>query len=137
MKLEMTLPERPGFMHVLPLFDILALLMVFLLLGSTFMVEEGVEVTLPSSQRQLSRYSDPIVITMSAGNDPAIFLAGERIQLSDLEQSLKELIASGRWQENSVVLLKADESLSVGLQMQVVDLVKKANLRCALGMRPN
>lgn len=122
-------------MQVLPLFDILALLLVFLLMGPTFMVEEGVEVSLPTSDRQLSRYSDPLVITMSAGNDPSIFLAGERVAFSALETRLKNLIQTGRWEENAVVLLKADRALSVGLQMEVVEMVKRANLRCALAVR--
>ena len=38
MKLVSTLPERPGFLHAVPAFDLFALLLVFLLLGPGFVV---------------------------------------------------------------------------------------------------
>ena len=136
MKLELTVPERPGLMQALPVCDILALLLVFLLMAPTFMTEEGVEVTLPSSQRQLSRFSNPIVLTMSAGEDPALFLAGEPVRLDELRARLDALLLEGRWQPGAVVLLKADVSSSVGRQMEVMDIIRAADLRCALAAKP-
>jgi len=39
MKLESTLPERPGFLHAVPLIDMFGLLLIFLLLGPAFVAQ--------------------------------------------------------------------------------------------------
>ena len=47
MKLESSLPERPGFLFVVPAFNLFALLLVFFLLGPSFVSQSGVAVELP------------------------------------------------------------------------------------------
>ena len=56
MKLEMTLPERPGFLHAVPVLNIFALVQLFFLLGPSLVRQSGVAVDLPPSRFQMERY---------------------------------------------------------------------------------
>ena len=63
MKLESTLPERPGVLFVVPAFNLFALLLVFFLLGPSFVSQSGVAVELPVSRFQMERQADATVVT--------------------------------------------------------------------------
>ena len=136
MKLAMSIPERPGFMQVLPLFDVLALLLVFLTLGSTFIVEQGIAVRLPESSARLTRFLNPIELTLSGGDDPAVFVEGKRTELARIGEELQALMTERRWSSGDTVLIKADESLAMGRYAEVVEIIQETGLRAARAVRP-
>ena len=49
MKLESNLPTGAGLLHVAPLVDVVALLVIFFLLGSGYVMRSGVAIELPTS----------------------------------------------------------------------------------------
>lgn len=135
MKLQMTLPEKPAFVHTLPFFDLLTLLLVCVLIGPTFMADAGIEVDHPTTTEQLRRFGDPIIVTVSAGDDPAVFLNGQRTSLQQLAAGLTDAIAGERWNLGDAVLIKADRAVVVGVQNQVISTVRKVGLRPAIAYR--
>ena len=69
MKLKLTLPSKPGFLHTLAGLDIVALILVFPLLGPSFAQQTGIEVSVHESPWRLEQMDNPILITLGAGPD--------------------------------------------------------------------
>lgn len=110
MKLEMTLPEKPGFLHALPLIDLLALVMLFPLLTSSLAPQAGAEVELPETNFRLQRVSNPIVVSITGGTDPQYWVGKDQVERDQLLEAVK-LRAVG-WSEGGApaVLLKVDRT---------------------------
>ena len=123
MKLEMTLDERPGFLHVVPLFDLFALVVMLILLEPRFVARGGVSVEVPESQFQMQRYEESIVVTLGPGD------AGARLHLGRRPVSLEELreeLVKMRTEEvlaRTIVLLQADVGASVGMERKVSEVI--------------
>ena len=69
MKLEMTLPERPGLLHAVPILNLFALLWLLLLLSPLLLQQSGVAVELPPSRFQLERFQDCLLYTSPSPRD--------------------------------------------------------------------
>ena len=136
MKLETTLEERPGLLHVIPLFDLFALAGMMLLLSPLFLSQGGISVQVPSSQFQMQRYGDSIVVTVGSGNEEApLYLGRQAVTLDELMARLATLKLDERM-GRAVVLLKTDVRTSVGMERKVSEVILKAGFRLALVGEP-
>jgi biopolymer transport protein ExbD len=132
MKLEMSLPERPGFLHAVPILNLFALLQLFFLLGPSLVLQSGVAVELPPSRFQMERYKDSIVVTLGPGETGAsIYLGRDEVTLDELAGRLDRL-RSVAAQMKSIVLLKTDKGTPVGAEREVTELVLRKGFRLAL-----
>ena len=132
MKLEMTLPERPGLLHAVPVLDLFALLWLLFLLGSSLLRQSGVTVNLPPSRFQLERFQDTFVVTLGPGeSEPRIHFGRDAVSLAELASRLDRLRADGV-QAKSVVLLQTDAGTPVGIERQVSELVLGKGFRLAM-----
>lgn len=106
----MTLPEKPGFLHALPLIDLLALVMLFPLLTSSLAPQAGAEVELPETNFRLQRVSNPIVVSITGGTDPQYWVGKEQVEREQLLNAVKMRAAD--WGEGgaAAVLLKVDKT---------------------------
>jgi biopolymer transport protein ExbD len=121
MKLVSTLPERPGLLHAVPVLNLFALLLVFLLLGPSFVTQSGVAVDLPISQFQLGRIENATVITLTAGDPPGLWLEREEVSLSKLDEKLQERRSTDAGAPMSV-LIKADSKVPYSTLSKVVEM---------------
>ncbi len=132
MKLETTLEERPGFLHALPLFDLFALVTMLLLLGPMFLTQGGVTVEVPTSQFQMQRYDETIVVTLGPGDvAPQLYLGRKPLSIEELSVELEKMAvdeAMGR----AIVLLKTDVRTSVGLEREVSEVILRSGFKLAL-----
>ena len=132
MKLEMTLPERPGLLHAVPVFDIFALLWLLFLLAPSLLRQSGVTVELPPSQFQLERYQESLVITLGPGESgPRIHLGRDQVDFPELAARLEQLRGEGA-PAKAMVLLQTDAGTPVGVERQVSELVLGKGFRMAL-----
>jgi biopolymer transport protein ExbD len=132
MKLEMTLPERPGFLHAIPLLNIFALVQLFFLLGPSLVWQSGVAVELPPSRFQMERYETPLVVTLGPGEPvPRIHFARDSVTLDELSGRLEKLSESGA-QAKAIVLLQTDTGTPVGVEREVTEMVLAKGFRLAL-----
>ncbi|MBJ7285241.1 MAG: biopolymer transporter ExbD, partial [Akkermansiaceae bacterium] len=116
MKLEMTLPERPGFLHAVPLLNIFAMVQLFFLLGPSLVWQSGVAVDLPPSRFQMERFETPLVVTLGPGEPtPRIHFARDSVTLVELSERLDKLRENGA-QTKSIVLLQTDTGTPVGVE---------------------
>ena len=134
MKLESKLPERPGLLHATPVFDIFALLLLFFLMGPSFILQSGVRVEAPPSRFQLERFEETLVVTLAAGavdTPPAIYLGREPVSRAELVARLAELRDAGLATQ-AVVLLKSDELTPVRAEREIAETILDAGFRLAL-----
>jgi biopolymer transport protein ExbD len=132
MKLELTLPERPGFLHALPVLNLFALLWLLFLLAPSLLRQSGVEVELPPSRFQLERYQNSVVITLRPSeNGPVIHLGREAVTREQLMERLDALRKEGA-DRTSMVLLQSDLGTAVGVEREITELVLKKGFRLAL-----
>ena len=132
MKLEMTLPERPGLLHAVPVLNLLVLLWLVVLLGPALLRQSGVIVDLPPSRFQLDRFQDELVVTLGPGETmPRIHFGRDLVSLDELAARLDQLQTTGA-AAKSIVLLQTDAATPVGSERQVAELVLSKGFRLAM-----
>lgn len=133
MKLEMTLPERPGFLHALPLFDLLVLLVLLLILGPMFLSQRGLMVEAAPSRFQMERFQGaPVVVTLGRGDvEPRLHLGRQPVGLAGLAEGLDRMLEEDGGARR-VVLLKTDVGTSVGVEREVTELILGKGFRVGL-----
>ena len=135
MKLESTLPERPGFLFVVPAFNLFALLLVFILLGGQFVSQSGVAVELPVSRFQMERQADATVVTITEGSPPGYWLEREPVSLGQLSDRLDARRGSDS-APATTVLLRVDKGVPVETQRNVAEIALQKGLRVYLLGQP-
>lgn len=132
MKLDRTLPERPGLLHAVPVLDLFVLLWLSVLLGPLMLQQSGVAVDLPPSRFQLERFQDALVVTLGPGEGaPRIHLGRDSVTMEDLAGRLEKLHAEGA-PGNAIVLLQTDAGTPAGIEREVMELVIGKGFRLAL-----
>jgi biopolymer transport protein ExbD len=132
MKLVMTLPERPGLLHALPILNLFALMMFFFLIGPSLVLQSGVAVELPPSRFQMQRYQDALVVTLGPGEPtPRIHFGRDPVTISELSARLEKLHAEGA-STKAIVLLQTDTGTPVGVEREVTELVLGQGFRLAI-----
>lgn len=128
----MTLPERPGLLHAVPVLNIFALLWLLFLLAPSLLRQSGVAVELPPSRFQLDRYQDSLVVTLGNGDpEPEIHLGRDAVSLAELEERIEKLRAEGA-PAHTILLLRTDAATPVGVERQVTELILGSGFRLAL-----
>lgn len=128
----MSLPERPGLLHAVPVLNIFALLWLLFLLGPSLLRQSGVTVELPPSRFQLDRYQDTLVITLGPGDQaPRIHLGRDAVGFNELGERLEKLRADGA-AAKAIVLLQTDNGTPVGTERQVTELVLSKGFKLAM-----
>ena len=132
MKLEMTLPERPGLLHAVPVLNLFALMLFFLLLGPSLVLQSGVAVEMAPSRFQMQRYQDALVVTLGPGEPlPRIHFGRDPVTMEELSGRLEKLHADGA-SAKAIVLLQTDTGTPVGTEREVTELVLGKGFRLAI-----
>jgi biopolymer transport protein ExbD len=103
------------------LIDIVFLLLVYFLLTTNFMVEEGIKIKLPQAKASAPQTEE--VITVYVDREGRAFLGTEEVSFSLLFDRLKQMI--GR-QENKLVVIRADRAVILNKAVRVMDVAKAA-----------
>lgn len=132
MKLELTLPVRPGFLHAVPLFNLFALLLMFFVLGPSMVLQSGVAVELPPSRFQMERFSGALAVTLGPGQPPQMYFGREATSMDGLGRLLDEK----RGNVQGTILLRSDSGTPVGLEREVCELILRKGYRLMMVGRP-
>lgn len=128
----MTLPERPGLLHAVPVLNIFALLWLLYLLAPSLFRQSGVAVELPPSRFQLDRYQDSLVVTLGKGDpEPVIHLGRDPVTATELASRLQKLRDEGA-PASTIVLLRTDAGTPVGTERRITELILGHGFRLAL-----
>lgn len=103
------------------LIDIVFLLLVYFLLTTNFMVDEGIDVKLPQAQAARPQVEQEITVYVDAQG--RAFVENREVFLDQLFKRLQEMIgASGE----RLVVIRADRSVILNKAVQVMDVAKAA-----------
>jgi biopolymer transport protein ExbD len=103
------------------LIDIVFLLLIYFLLTTNFMVDEGIKIKLPQAKAAAPQTEE--VVTVYVDQQGRAFLGTQEVSLAALFDQLKEII--GR-QEDKLVVVRADRSVILNKAVKVMDVAKAA-----------
>lgn len=128
----MSLPERPGLLHAVPILDIFTLLWLLFLLSSSLLRQSGLTVELPPSRFQLERFQDTYVVTLGPGEaEPRIHFGRDLVNIGELSDRLAQMRREGA-HSKAVVLLQTDAGTSVGVERAVAEMILGYGFRLAM-----
>lgn len=112
---------------IVSLIDILAILLIFVIVTTTFKRDHpAVVINLPDSKTATSApaKADPAILSISA--DQKLFLDNKPVELAGLKQALEEMLATT---PNRSLALNADKAAPFGFVVSVMDVLKEANVK--------
>lgn len=106
-------PQRPWqratvVMPLASLIDIVFLLLIFFLLTSNFLAQEGLDLRLPADERAAPLIEHELVVSLD--KDGRVFIAGQEVDSGRLPEMLARLL-EGRPNRN--VVIRADKALAL------------------------
>lgn len=112
---------------IVSLIDIFAILLIFVIVTTTFKrAQPQVTIKLPESKSAVSaeKAGEPTVLSISENEE--IFIGDRKVALEELAPSVSSLIASN---EKISLAMSADERVSYGFLIKVLDALKEAGVK--------
>ncbi|WP_448383797.1 ExbD/TolR family protein [Desulfosoma sp.] len=103
------------------LIDIVFLLLIYFLLTTNFLAEEGIRVQLPQAVSAVAQEDRELVVTVSPEGD--VYLGARLLNLDELRDIVKQRLEAD---PETAVVLKADRTLVLDRVVQVMDTIKAA-----------
>lgn len=110
MKLRRTFNFSPALFGFLPLLNVLFLVLVFWVTGSKFILQPGVQVTLPATSFALGPQRNAEIVTVTSGLAPAIYHRERKVTFNELAAQF----ALNR-EPDRTVIVKADKDAPSGV----------------------
>lgn len=111
-------------LDITPIVDTVFNLLIFFALSLNFIVTPGIKVNLPeSSTEEIIREKDEIVIVIKQGNE--IFINNSSVSIEQLFLILSE---SAQRNRETLIIIQADQEVSHGRVVKVMDTAKRAGL---------
>jgi biopolymer transport protein ExbD len=116
-----------------PLIDVVFQLLIFFMLTTTFInVESGVKVDLPSGDFAAVSEKRNVVVTITENN--VLYLNNHLVDPNYLTEKLRDETKDN---PNPLVVLEADQNVTHGKVVRVMDLIKKSGIeRIAIATKP-
>ncbi len=99
--------------------DVIFLLLIFLLISSSYITHSGIKVNLPGSSSQQNEYNKNISLTLT--NEEEIFVNEEKTDWDGLPIVLQRLLIDDPEQ---VVVVRADEDVALKKVVRLLDAAK-------------
>jgi biopolymer transport protein ExbD len=103
------------------LIDIVFLLLVYFLLTTNFMVDEGIDIKLPQAEASKPQTQEEITVYVDALG--RAFLEDREVPLSELFKRLQEKIGTA---QDRLVVIKADRTVVLNQAVAVMNVAKAA-----------
>lgn len=115
--------HRKVIINITSLIDVCFLLLIFLMVTTSFIEQEGMKLELPESKSATTEIIKDLVLLIES--DGRMLLNQEPVTLDNLEPKFKELLPS---LEEKSLILKADKNVPHGTVVKVMDLAKLSGL---------
>ena len=103
------------------LIDIVFLLLIYFLLTTNFMVDEGIKIKLPQATASAPQTEE--VITVYVDQEGRVYIENREVSLGRLFDRLREMIGG---KENKLVVIRADRAVILNKAVKVMDVAKAA-----------
>lgn len=112
---------------IVSLIDILAILLIFVIVTTTFKSPQPeVLIKLPESSTAVAAPNPTNPAILSIKPDSELWLEGKHVQLADLKSALQEMLAAS---PNRALALNADTAAPFGTVIKVLDALKEAGVK--------
>ena len=130
MKLHSYLPQQGIRLYIAPLLNGILLLLIFFLLGTSFVIQSGMEVKLPKSSSRLTGFDSAHVITVAAA-EASLYFDGRPVTPKQLHDKLME-----KKGDNRRVIIHADEMAPSGRVQEVINVALALGYEVAMATQP-
>ncbi len=114
--------------NLIPFIDVLLVILIFLMISTTFTRYQELSITLPSAEGAASN-SKPKDISVAISSDGRIAINGKRVPNGDLSQSLSNAAnQAGKSDNGPMIIIAADGKAPHQSVMQVMEAARNANL---------
>ncbi len=116
--------KKPRYQVTVPLtslIDIVFLLLIYFLLTTNFMVEEGIKIKLPQAKASAPQVEQEI--TVYVDKEGKAFLGNQEVTPGRLFERLREMIGGHK---DRLVVVRADRSVILNEAVKVMDVAKAA-----------
>ncbi len=110
--------------NITSLIDVLFLLLIFLMVSSTFLEQPGIKLELPQADSAVVVEQKEFMLFVDKKGK--VFLNSIEVSIDGLDEKLKEVLP--RMKDGSLIL-KADQDVSHGIVVRIMDSVKKSGVR--------
>lgn len=119
-----TRKRRKVIINITSLIDVMFMLLVFLMISSTFLDQPGIKLELPKADSSVVvEQKDYVLFVDKAGK---MFLNDKDIALDNLEAKIKDVLPK---MKDSALILKADQDVSHGTVVRIMDIVRKGGVK--------
>ncbi|MEA3506037.1 MAG: biopolymer transporter ExbD [Elusimicrobiota bacterium] len=116
--------EQTGlFPNMAPMADIVFLLLIFFMLTSSFVLEPGIDVTLPRASTAQDQIRQRHVLTITSGG--SLLLDQDPVSFATLKRILEDTYTG---QESQLLIVRADSRVSHGLVVRALDIARQADI---------
>lgn len=91
MRLRRTPQLNPALLFVAPALQVALILIFFLLMSSSFMLQPGIAVEVPKSPFLLKPQRNPVVVSVTSAPMPAIFFDNQEVDPGSLKRKLQAM----------------------------------------------
>ena len=122
----MKLLEKPAKkigINLTPLIDVLFILIIFFTVSSTFLEQPGIELKLPEAESSRSHTAQKVIVYVDSNEN--LFLNDDPVELENVAKSVEALISA---QTDKSVVLHADEDVSHGIIIKIMDLLRNQGI---------
>jgi biopolymer transport protein ExbD len=125
-------PRRKVVINITSLIDVIFMLLLFFMITSTFLEQPGIKLELP--QAKTSAGGEPQEYVLTVDKKGELFLNRQPVPLAGLEAEIRKVLPK---MKEGALVLKADQEISHGLVVRVMDLAKRAGVRkLIIGTKP-
>ena len=121
-------PQSAPEINLIPFIDVLLVILIFLMITTTFTRYQELSITLPSAEGAASN-SKPKDISVAISSDGRIAINGKRAAVDELSQALTTAAnQSGKSDNGPMIIIAADGKAPHQAVMQVMEAARNANL---------
>ena len=125
-------PRRKVLINITSLIDVIFMLLLFFMITSTFLEQPGIKLELPEAKTSAAGEPQEYVLSVDRKGD--LFLNRRSVTLAGLEEEIKKVLPQ---MKDSALVLKADQEISHGLVVRVMDLAKRGGVKkLIIGTKP-
>ena len=117
--------QRRPMIIIIALIDVLCILLIFQMVTMTFRDTAAVQLTLPESKTAEPGDASEQGLILTIQKDETLLLNDKEIEIDEL---LGKLIVARKKHPEAVLELRADEKVSFGFIIKVMDVAKEANV---------
>ncbi len=110
-----------GQINMAPLIDVVLMQLIYFMLTSSFIMQPGIKIQLPTAVSTDRIEEKEVFISVSA--EGIVFVGEKQIALDQLESLLKPFGSS-----DAIVIIKGDEKTPHGKIVKIMDIAKKAGI---------